>query len=161
MACWFFLFLFVLILPVIHDPANRRFRISGDLDEVQAFGLGQDDSLLWRHHAKLLTVSSDDSNLTNANPFVDPCGVFLRRTDSESRSRSSGNAALLSRPLKIGAPFCALWQKSQVLRRWHRLTSALFSLLTSSIGAPPSPRRPLVHRQQGSVESFVSRRLEF
>jgi hypothetical protein len=53
--------------PIIHDAAHGRRGIGGDLDEVQAFGLGQFQGVIERHDAQLLFGIVDDPDFAGAD----------------------------------------------------------------------------------------------
>src|SRR4030095_10692270 len=64
-----FLFL-VLILPEVHDPADRRHRSRGDLNEVESLLTCNDERLRRRHDPELLTGFVDHPDLTNPDALV-------------------------------------------------------------------------------------------
>src|SRR5690606_3422318 len=82
-----FLRLFVLVLAVIHDPADRRERARRDLDDIEPPLLGESERFVRRHDAELLLVGND-ANLGNANPVVDAKALF-RAAAVETSSRSN------------------------------------------------------------------------
>src|SRR5690606_15629169 len=61
----------VLVLPVVHDPADRRDRRRGDLDQVESLLTGDRQRLRWRHDAQLLSGVVDDPDLAYADALVD------------------------------------------------------------------------------------------
>src|SRR5204862_7692162 len=62
--------LLVLVLAVIHDPADGRERARRDLDEVEPLLLGEAKRFVRRHDAELLFVE-DHPDLRDANAMVD------------------------------------------------------------------------------------------
>src|ERR1044072_1166557 len=64
-----FLFL-VLILPEVHDPADRRHRSRGDLDEVESLLTCDDERLRRRHDPELLTGFVDHPDLTDPDALI-------------------------------------------------------------------------------------------
>src|SRR5262249_21239098 len=60
----------VLVLAVIHDPADRRKRARRDLDQIEALFLGEAQRLVRWHDAKLLFLE-DDPDLRDADAVVD------------------------------------------------------------------------------------------
>ena len=65
------LLLLVLILAVVHDPADRRHGGRRDFDQVEAFLSGKDESLGRRHDAELLPRVVDYADFTDSNPLID------------------------------------------------------------------------------------------
>ena len=65
------LLLLVLILPVVHDPADRGNGRGGDLHQVEPFLSGDCQGLRRRHDAELLTRVVNHADFTDANAFVD------------------------------------------------------------------------------------------
>jgi hypothetical protein len=80
--------LLVLVLPVIHDPADRRHRGGGDLHQVQPFLSGYGQCLRRGHDAQLLAGVINHANFTNTDAFVDaepvvtPAGTITIESDS-------------------------------------------------------------------------------
>src|SRR5688572_12769039 len=70
------LLLLVLILAVVHDPADRRHGGRRDFDQVEAFLSGKDESLGRRHDAQLLPRVVDYSDFSNSDPLVDAEPIF-------------------------------------------------------------------------------------
>ena len=88
------LLLFVLVAPVVHDPANWRSRVRGHLHKVEANLLRQHDRLFWRHDTKLFTVCTDHAHLADANPLIYTCRVPFGSYDSKSGSGSDTSSLL-------------------------------------------------------------------
>jgi hypothetical protein len=65
------LLLLILILAVVHDPADWRHGGRRDLDQIEAFLSGKDESLGRRHDAQLLPRVVDYADFTNSNALVD------------------------------------------------------------------------------------------
>jgi hypothetical protein len=65
--------LLVLVLPVIHDPANWRLRIGSHLHQVQSSFLGEFHGLFQRQDPKLFAVSIDDPNFWSLDVPIDVC----------------------------------------------------------------------------------------
>ncbi len=61
----------VLELAVVHELADRRLALRGDLDEVEVRLLGKLQGLVGRHDADRLPVGSDEPDLGNPDPVVD------------------------------------------------------------------------------------------
>jgi hypothetical protein len=74
------LLLLVLEFAVIHDPANRRLFLRGNLHEVQADFTGSLQSFDGFDDAQQGTVLSDDTNRRDADLLVDPL-AFLSEGD--------------------------------------------------------------------------------
>src|SRR5439155_1046890 len=82
--------LLVLVLRVVEHPADRRARLRRDLDEVEVLLLGVAQRLLSGHDAHLPALLVDEADLGNADAFVDPGLVALRRSPVEpTRDRHS------------------------------------------------------------------------
>src|SRR3990172_7805236 len=62
--------LLVLVLAVIHDPAHRRLGRRGDLDQVENRLLRPLQRVTHTHHAQLLAVGADHTDLLCADPVV-------------------------------------------------------------------------------------------
>ena len=62
--------LLVLELPVVHDPADRRGRGGGDLDEIHSLTAGYIQCFTRGHNPKLLSVFAYNTHFTNANAVV-------------------------------------------------------------------------------------------
>ena len=65
------LLLLVLVLPEVHDAADRRHGRRRDLDEVESLLLRNRKRLRRRHDAQLLPRVVDDADFPNADAFVD------------------------------------------------------------------------------------------
>ena len=78
------LVLLVLVLRVVQDAADRRLGIGRHLDEVEVAILSLTQGVLGAHDPHLLAVLVDETNLGNADAFVDPGGVALRRLPVET-----------------------------------------------------------------------------
>ena len=65
------LLLLVLILAVVHDPADRRHRGGRDLHQVEAFLPGDGQGLRRGHDAQLLPRVVDHADFADADAFVD------------------------------------------------------------------------------------------
>ncbi len=62
----------VLELAVVHDAADGRVRLGGDLDEVEIELPGEGEGFGQRLDADLLPVVSHQSDLSSPDPIVDP-----------------------------------------------------------------------------------------
>jgi hypothetical protein len=65
---------------VVHDPAHRRIRPGGDLDEVEARLAGGGEGLGQRSDPELLPVLADQPDLAGPDAVVDPglvCGYVI------------------------------------------------------------------------------------
>ena len=69
----------VLVLAVVHDPADRRVRLGGDLDEVEIELPGDGERFGQRLDADLLPVVPHQSDLSGPDAIVDPGLVVGRR----------------------------------------------------------------------------------
>jgi hypothetical protein len=65
------LLLLILVLPVVHDPADGRHRRGRDLHQVETFLSGDGERLGRRHDAELLAGVVDYANFPDADAFVD------------------------------------------------------------------------------------------
>src|ERR687895_59367 len=72
------LLLLVPVLPVVHDPGDRRPRLRSDLDEIEVLAVGVVERLCRRLDPDLGTVLVDQPHLWNPDPLVDP-RLGLRR----------------------------------------------------------------------------------
>jgi hypothetical protein len=61
----------VLELAVVHELADWRLALRGDLDEVEVSLLGELQGLVGRDDADRLPVGSNESDLGNPDPVVD------------------------------------------------------------------------------------------
>ena len=68
--------LFIEILAVIHDPADRRFGFGSDFHQVQVFFFGQVQGIVQGHDTKLFPVRRVDTNFSCADGFIDPQFIF-------------------------------------------------------------------------------------
>ena len=75
----------VLVLAVVHDPADRRVGLVGHLDEVEVQLTGDGECLGQRLDADLRAVGSDQADLTGSDAIVDP-GLVVARRRSYGRS---------------------------------------------------------------------------
>src|SRR5262249_50642047 len=73
----------VLILPEIHDAADRRSGRRRDLDEVESLLLGDGQGLRRRHDAELLAGVIDHPDFADPDPFVDPHAIVAAGTARE------------------------------------------------------------------------------
>jgi hypothetical protein len=62
----------VLVPPVVHDPAHRRVRLVGHLDEVEAELSCSGQRVRQGFDAELVAVGTDEADLTSADAVVDP-----------------------------------------------------------------------------------------
>ena len=69
----------VLVLAVVHDPADRRVGLGGHLDEVEVELTGDGECLGQRLDADLRAVGSDEADLAGSDAIVDPGLVGRRR----------------------------------------------------------------------------------
>src|ERR1035437_7078799 len=81
-----FVFFRLLVLEptVVADPADRRDRRRGDLDEVEPLGPGHVEGFLGRYDAQLLACVVDDTDLADSDLLVDAkrsCYDLLSRKD--------------------------------------------------------------------------------
>jgi hypothetical protein len=76
--------LLIAVLRVIEHPTNRGLRVGRDLDEVEIAVLGVGERLVDREDPDLFTVRTDQTDLGNPDPFVDPRLVPLRHTPVEA-----------------------------------------------------------------------------
>jgi hypothetical protein len=68
----------VLVLAVIHDPADRRVGLGGHLHQVEVGFACDGQGFGQRPNADLLTVRTDQTHLAGAYAVVDP-GLVVRR----------------------------------------------------------------------------------
>jgi hypothetical protein len=73
----------VLVLPEVHDAANRRVRRWRDLDEIQTLRLGNRQRLRRRHDAELRAGVVDHANFSDPDPFVDTNAIITARSSFE------------------------------------------------------------------------------
>ena len=66
-----FLLELVPVLPVVHDPGNRRVRLSRDFDQIEVLPVGVLTGVIGRLDSELLSVLADQPNLRDANRIVD------------------------------------------------------------------------------------------
>src|SRR6185436_9924010 len=66
----------VLVLPEIHDAADRRYGRRRNLDQVESLLLGDRQCLRRRHDAELLAGVIDDADFADADSFVDPYAII-------------------------------------------------------------------------------------
>src|SRR6185503_2750655 len=85
--------LFVAILAIVHQAADRRGRFRGDLDQVHSLSAGQVDGLAQRKDAQLLAVMANDEHFTSANFSVnsDKRTGETRRTRGERAAQDNLN----------------------------------------------------------------------
>src|SRR4029450_8044166 len=70
----------VLVLAVIHDPADGRIRLGSDLDQVEIGFSGNGQGLGQGKNADLLAIRTDQPHLASADAVVDPGFVVGRRS---------------------------------------------------------------------------------
>src|SRR6185436_18317316 len=97
------LLLLVLVLPEIHDAADRRVGRRGDLDQVEPLLLGDGQRLRRRHDAKLCAGIVDDADFPDPDAFVDPRAVVTAGTSVESDKASLRLLPALSSQLSVSA----------------------------------------------------------
>jgi hypothetical protein len=71
-----FLVELVQVLPVIHDPANRRACSGSDFHQIQTPLYRDRQRLLRSHDSELLILVVDDSNFSRSDSLVHPY-VFI------------------------------------------------------------------------------------
>ena len=76
--------LLVLVLGVVEHAADRGLGLGRDLDQVEIAFLRVAQRVVDLHHAELLAVLVDQTNLGHANALVDPRRIPLRRAPVES-----------------------------------------------------------------------------
>ena len=72
------LLLVVAVLAVVHDPADGRIGLVGNLDQIEVEVASKGESLGQRLDADLFPVGPDESDLPGADPIVDPRLVVVR-----------------------------------------------------------------------------------
>jgi hypothetical protein len=65
------LLLFVLVLPEVHDPADRRHGSGRDLDQVESLAAGDRQRLRRRHDPQLRACVIDHPDFANSDALVD------------------------------------------------------------------------------------------
>jgi len=70
------LLLLVSVPPVIHHPADGRFRVRRDFDQIQPHLLGTIDGVSYVENPDLLAIGTDYANFRNANLVVYPGAIF-------------------------------------------------------------------------------------
>src|SRR5579885_2969399 len=107
----------VAVLAVVHDPADRRRGVRGDLDQVEVALLREALRLLGAHDAELRPVGVDHPHLAGANLAVHPNLVV----DLGYGAPPGGRASALSRSTKTSratASCCAPPRRGATLRAW-------------------------------------------
>ena len=61
---------FVLVLTVVHELTNGRFRVRGNLDKVEFGILSKTQGIFKRNNAYLLATGANKSDLRNADTIV-------------------------------------------------------------------------------------------
>ena len=79
-----FLFLLVLILAEVDDPANGRLSLRRDFDQIQPFSASNLESLLWRHHTNLRAILINYADLANPYSLIYAHGRHAVPSVSES-----------------------------------------------------------------------------
>lgn len=64
--------LFVAKLAEVHDPADGRHGVGGNLDEIHGALAREVDGVVQRHHAELIAVNADNAHFAGANFPIDP-----------------------------------------------------------------------------------------
>lgn len=72
-----FFMLFIQKFTIIHYPANRRIRLGGYLNKIQASFLRQVDRVGDGHDSQLLFLFIDNPDFSDSNPFVNPVWFAL------------------------------------------------------------------------------------
>src|SRR5262245_41873781 len=114
------LLLFVLVLAVVHDPADRRARIRRDLHPVLAGLLGQPPSLPRRHVGPLPALEPDHPDLAGADALVDARRVFLADWVSPRLGVQVSRRA--TRPARSATKASTATASPLVLRAWRQRT---------------------------------------
>jgi hypothetical protein len=94
----FLLLLLVLPLAVIHDAANGRARVGGDLDQVQPGLTGHGQSLVGLHHAHLFVLFVDQADGAQSNSLVDPQALAAVVFALNETSSGDGVGLLMNSP---------------------------------------------------------------
>ena len=63
--------LLIAVLVVIHQLADRRLRVRGDLDEIEIGFVRELAGVIRANDADLLTTGSDESDFGNSDSLVD------------------------------------------------------------------------------------------
>ena len=82
------LLLLILVLPEVHDAADRRHGRRRDLDQVEPLLLRDGQSLRRRHDAELCAGVVDHPDFADADAFVDAYAVVASWTSVESDNAS-------------------------------------------------------------------------
>ena len=157
------LLLLVLILPVIHDPADGRHRRGGDLHEVEPLLPGDGQGLRRGHDAQLLAGVINDADFTNADAFVDaepvvaPAGAITIESDSARKSsevvqtaRRHGSDGSLTAPIETS-------QRTHELLG-YRFCRDLGKRIGDELCRPRrAPRSPLARLRTATAPSAASR----
>ena len=104
--------LFVLELPVVHDPAYGRSRGGRHLHQIETPGLGESQRLARGENSDLRPIVRDDTHLGNAYALVDPdfrlfgCrnSIHLRVSRSVRPGRACGACKNAGRSFRSRSP---------------------------------------------------------
>ena len=164
------LLLFILVLPEVHDLADRGDCLGAHLDQVEPRLLCEADRLMRREHTELLAVRPDHSNLGYPDTPVDADFLAdgLRRPFSEkvgasalARARGGRSRALLfikrfagtarESRLSLSAP-ASLHARRRASRRGKRASFRKRSTHRSSriLVQAPGPRGAMQHARSPS-----------
>ena len=149
------LLLLVLILPEVHDPADRRHRGRRDLDEVETLLLGYRQGLRRRHDAELLPGVVDDADFADADAFVHPNAVVTPWASVESDNGLLGitDSAPRSAIVDVGGR-----QRFDPLLWPRACASSSAAAMNASIGlAPWSPPAPRPHGDRALRDFAIAR----
>src|SRR4051812_34149678 len=112
--------LLVLVLRVVQDPDHGRLRLGRDLHEVEVLLLCPPQGVLGAHDPHLLAGLVDETDLGNADAFVDAGGIALRRLPVEP-SRDRHLAGVGARRQERGA----VWERVFNVRKYRRGSTAV------------------------------------
>src|SRR6185436_7054950 len=87
--------LLVLVLPEVHDPADRRDGGRRNFHQVEPLGLGDRQRLWRRHDAQLLAGVVDHADFTDADSLVHPHAIVAAGSSVECDKASYAVATVL------------------------------------------------------------------
>src|SRR5262245_4268119 len=147
------LLLRILVLAVVHDPADRRCGGGRDLDQIELLPVRDPLGVHGRHHPELLSVAVDDPDLAGADMLVDADSLLDFRYDTPPGMRASArvratNASRASAP-RFSPPMRGATVPSAASRSPTTASTGIFSSwasrifrLSFSLRRSPSARSP-------------------
>lgn len=127
-----FLGLLILVLAIVHDPADRRHGLCADLDKIEARFFAHGQSFGGWDHPDVFAVLADETDLSFPDPLVDSSGLSSALAVRVGSSSAPNSDVPLESLFVFGGPVPALAQSWRQLPGRTRARSHIYILRAES-----------------------------